>query len=607
MTKTTSASDETTLNDIVLRMRQRDSAQIAVHYKPSIGAAGEKPTWQTLSWAQYYSQIESFGLGLLEMGLKTGDKVAIFANTRLQWCVSDYAIMGVGGVVVPIYQTVTAEDLLHILTNSQTRILILENKALWKVFETIQGRCPNVEVIVIMDPFKDQPQSLRSFQSVQQSGLERLSRAHEEFPQACRKARPDDRATILYTSGTTGLPKGVVLSHRQGVSEIHDAFHYVGVTTDDICLTFLPYAHILGRLEHWGQAYCGFQIAFAESIDRLKSNLAEIRPTIMVAVPRIFEKFYAAIWAQAESNFLSNRLFRWSLAVGLKVGDYRLRHESIPVSLLAEFKLADQLALRNVRNLMGGRLRFAISGGAPLARDIALFFHACGILILEGYGLTETTGAITVNAPFDYRFGSVGKPFGDVQLKFAEDGEILVHSAKVMQSYYNNPEETAAAITEGWFHTGDIGELTATGDLRITDRKKDLIKTAGGKYVAPQRLENLLKKHSLISQVLIHGDQRKYIVALITLDRGAILNIAKEQKLATTDYAELTQNNGILELVRKAIAETNTHLSSFESIKRFTVLTRDFTVEAGELTPSLKIKRKVLDQKFKREIDSLYK
>ncbi len=566
--------------------------------------------WKTYTWKEYYGQIEQVALGLLELHVQPAERVAIFANTKVEWCECDWAILGIGAITVPIYQTMTPEDLEFVLNNCEARILILENRSTLKVFNQVKDRCPFVKKVIMMDG-ETAPEHVTLLHDLKKSGTARKKRKQgtpqaEEFLNLCQKANVDDPATILYTSGTTGLPKGVVLAHRQGISEISECFTYVGAHVEDISLTFLPYAHILGRIEHWGAAYIGYTLAFAESIDRIRANLLEIQPTIMVAVPRIFEKVYSAIWAQVESNFASNKIFRWALAIGLKVADYKMKREPIPLALFAQYQLAKRLALQNVTNAFGGKLRFAISGGAPMPRDIANFFHACDILILEGYGLTETTAAITVNAPFDYRFGCVGKPVGDVQLKIAEDGEILVRSDKVMKEYYKNEDATKQAIIDGWFYTGDIGEILPSGDLKITDRKKDLIKTAGGKYVAPQRLEGLLKSNSFISNVLIHGDQRKYIVALLTLDKPTILNFAKDKGLTYSDYAALVQHPQVLEMVRKGVAETNKHLASFETIKRFAVLPEDFTVESGELTPSLKVKRKVLDQKYKREIEALY-
>ncbi len=593
-----------TLPQVILNMYERATTTPAIKYKTKQG-------WQSYSWKEYFEQIETQALGLLNLQVKPGDRIAIFASTRVEWCIADWAILGIGAITVPIYQTMTAEDLEFVLNNSGSKILIMENRYTMKVFNQIKDRCPTVEKIIMFDSETSTEPDLLSWTQIQKMGSDRRAKNQnngnpKEFSDLCKKPVADDMATILYTSGTTGQPKGVVLAHRQAISEVHDCFNYVGVTSADSALTFLPYAHILGRIEHWGAAYIGYTLAFAESIDKIRSNLLEIHPTIMVAVPRIFEKIYSSVWAQVESNIATNKIFRWALAVGLRVADHKLKHEPIPLTLYAPYQLAKTLALHKVTELFGGKLRFAISGGATMPRDIANFFHACEILILEGYGLTETTAAITVNAPFDYRFGSVGKPVGDVELRIAEDGEILVKSDKVMKEYYKNDEATKESFSERWFHTGDIGEILSSGDLKITDRKKDLIKTAGGKYVAPQRLEGLLKAHSYISNILIHGDQKKYIVALLTLDKGFILNFAKDKGVKYSDYASLLQSPQVLELVRKGVAETNTHLASFETIKRFAVLPEDFTVEAGELTPSLKVKRKVLDKKFKREIDALY-
>ena len=337
----------------------------------------------------------------------------------------------------------------------------------------------------------------------------------------------------------------------------------------------------------------------------MRGNLTEVRPTFLMSVPRIFEKIYAAVTAQIQTQPLKMKIFNWALEVGTKVGDYKMSGQVLPLDLLVKYELAKKLVLDKIPTAFGGRLRFAISGGAPIPREIALFFHAAGVLILEGYGLTETTAAITVNTPFNYKFGSVGRPIGEVKLKIAEDGEILVKSDKVMKEYYNNPEATKEAFTDGWFHTGDIGEILPGGDLKITDRKKDLIKTAGGKYVAPQRLEGLLKMSPVISQVLIHGDQKKYIVALVTVDRPFVEKIAKEKGISAK-WPELATTPQIQEMVRQAVAEANSTLASYESIKKYHILPIEFSVEGGEMTPSMKVKRKVLDQRYAKEIEALY-
>jgi long-chain acyl-CoA synthetase len=589
-----------TICDYVLQMPDRGTKE-AIRFKK-----GGK--WVSLNWMEYFEKIERVALGLLELGISADDKVALVSSTRYEWTTTDYAIMGIGAINVPIYQTSTADDLEHILNDCQAKVIIIEDKHVFKTFRQVQSRCPLVETIVSFEdvPAKELPLKYHLWDEVMALGTQRKQINPTEYQSMVKSIDIDDTATILYTSGTTGRPKGVVLTHQQIISEVSEAWPYVGANENDISLAFLPYSHILGRVEHFGHVFVGHPLAFAESIERVRLNLRDVQPTYLVSVPRIFEKIYGAIWAQAESNIASSKIFRWAVTIGLKAGQYRMRREPLPIHLVAQYELAKRLALNKVKEAFGGRLRFAISGGAPLARDIALFFHACEILILEGYGLTETTAAVAVNAPFDYKFGTVGKPIGDVQFKIAEDGEILVKSKKVMKEYFNNPEETAQVIKDGWFHTGDIGEIGPAGELKITDRKKDLIKTAGGKYVAPQRIEGFLKSHPLISHALIHGDQKKYIVALFTLEKQQLLQIAKDKNIQYKDYADLTQNPVILEQIRRNVAEINSHLASFETIKRFAILPSDFSVEDGELTPSLKVKRKFLDKKFKKQIESLY-
>lgn len=573
--------------------------------KPAITFIKDK-RWQNLSWSEYYDRIETAASALLAHGVKPQDKVAIMSNTRWEWSVCDHAIMSIQGITVPIYQTVTAQELEHILNNSETKVLFIENRSTLRTFIQVQSRCPSVEKVICFDQTSESDLTFTTWDEFYALGAQDRSENKTQIKKLMTSTKLEDIATLIYTSGTTGQPKGVVLTHEQIISEITEAFPLFGVGFNDVSLSFLPYAHVMGRIEHWGAAILGYNLAFAESIEKVRNNLVDIKPTFMVAVPRIFEKVYAAITSQMEANFIKSKLSRWALHVGQQVSECKIQKRPIPVQLFAEYQLAKKLVLDKIKLAFGGRLKFAISGGAPLARDIALFFHACDIMVMEGYGLTETTAAVCVNTLHNYQFGTVGKPIGDVQIKFAEDGEILLKSKKVMREYYKNPEATAETIQDGWFHTGDIGELTASGMLKITDRKKDLIKTAGGKYVAPQRLENLLKMNNFISNVLIHGDQRKYIVALITIDKAYLTNFAKEKNLTYTDMNDLSQHQQVLEMVRKGVAETNSQLAHYESIKRFAVLPNDFTVEAGELTPSLKVKRKVLDRKYSKQIESLY-
>jgi long-chain acyl-CoA synthetase len=591
-------SKSTTLGSSILGMPDRDPNHIAIKFKNS----GE---WKEKKWQDYYHDIETVAAGLLSLGVKPGDRIAIMANTRYEWSVCDLAIFGIKAVTVAVYQNNTPEDVEYILNNSGARVIISETRGPLKIFESVRKECPLIEKLIVFDETCPNPEAI-TWNHLQKIGAEYLKKNPSQFRQLCSTLTPDETATLLYTSGTTGRPKGVVMTHRQAFSEVSEAFPYAGVTTKDISLSFLPYAHILGRIEHWGHLYMGFTMAYAESIERIRGNLTEVRPTIMVAVPRIFEKIYAGILAQIQTQPLKLKLFNWALDIGRKVGEFKMSGQTLPLDLLLQYELAKKLVLNKITDAFGARLRFAISGGAPISKEIAMFFHSAGILVLEGYGLTETTAAITVNVPFNYRFGSVGRPIGDVQLKIAPDGEILVKSDKVMKEYYNNPEATKEVFTDGWFHTGDIGEILPSGDLKITDRKKDLIKTAGGKYVAPQRLESLLKLSPYVSHVHVHGDQKKYIVALITLDRPSVANLAKERGVPYSDWNDLVASSFVQDLIRKVVADTNSQLASFESIKKYVVLPHEFTVESGELTPSLKVKRKVLDQKFKAEIDELY-
>jgi long-chain acyl-CoA synthetase len=362
----------------------------------------------------------------------------------------------------------------------------------------------------------------------------------------------------------------------------------------------------MGRVEHWGHVYIGWTMAYAESIEKIRYNLPEIQPTVMVAVPRIFEKVYSAILAQVETQALRKKIFDWAMEIGRQISYKKVTHQLIPLKLLLQYEAAKKLVLNKVSEAFGGKLRFAISGGAPISKDLAQFFHAAGILILEGYGLTETTAAIAINTPYNYRFGSVGRPVGEAKIKIAEDGEILVKSHKVMKEYLKDPKNTAEVLKDGWFHTGDIGEVLPSGDIRITDRKKDLIKTAGGKYVAPQKLEALLLNNPLISHALIHGDQKKYIVALVTLDRLYLEKWAQEKDWTYNKWTDLAEHPDVIEAVRETVNKANSQLASFESIKKFKILPQEFTVEGGELTPSLKVKRKLLDKRFHEVIESLY-
>lgn len=563
--------------------------------------------WQSISWGEYFDKAAQIGAGLSELGIKKGDRVAIFGNTRVEWAVADCGILGIGAVTIPIYQSSIPSEAEYIINNADVKVLFVENQALLEKWRTISYNTTSVEWVIPFEVTNSGDSRVIQFSRFLEMGQRKLQENSDFFISSCEDRQRDELATIVYTSGTTGVPKGVMISHEQIMSEIEDVFRVLDVSESDVSLTFLPFAHIFGRVEHFAHVNVGFTMAYAESIDRIRNGLIDIRPTFIAAVPRIFEKIYNGVISQAESVPSKKKIFQWALKIGLQVSDARVQKRSLPITTLLQYQLARKLVFDKLSEKLGGRLRFAISGGAPLSKEIARFFHAANIYVLEGYGLTETTAAVFINSLYDYRFGTVGKAVGDVETKIADDGEILIRSKKVMLGYYKNDEATNEVLSkDGWFATGDIGELTSDGFLRITDRKKDLIKTAGGKFIAPQKLENMLKLNKYISNVLIHGDKRKFVVALITLNFEEINKLADEKNIATRDHAQLARHPAVREIIRQAVAEVNSQVASYDSIKNFDILPEDFTIESGELTPSLKVRRKFCDKKFAAVIDRLY-
>jgi long-chain acyl-CoA synthetase len=573
-----------TIGKWLLTAKVRDNL-LAVEYK-------QNHKWYNITWPDYCNRVVSAYLFLKQLGLKKNSHVGLVSNTRWEWSVVDLAVMGSQATTVPMYPNLSDDDLLFTINHSEVEILVIENDQHQAQIDRIKPQFErDVKIVKINEISYD---------------LSLSEEIKDEFYSLCEKISESDIATIIYTSGTTGRPKGVVLKHEAIVSEVVEGFELFNVKRTYKSLTFLPFAHVLGRLEHWGSLYNGHCIAYAESIDRLKSNLKEAKPDFLIAVPRIFEKVYAGIMAQVETKKLKQTIFNQAMASAVEVEKYRATKSTIPWPLLLKYEALNKLAFEPIRAAFGGRLKFAISGGAPIDSQLTQFFYNCGIPILEGYGLSETTGAITVNSLNSYLVGSVGKPIGDVQIKIAEDGEILVKSKKCLKEYYKNPEETEKVLKNGYFATGDIGEFTTGGFLRITDRKKDLIKTAGGKYVAPQKLEGFLKQEPLISQVLIHGDQKKYIIALITFEPAQIEQWAKSQNIEYTSVDELYNNISLKVRIQKHIQATNAKLSSFEAIKKFEILKDTWTIDNGSLTQSLKVKRKFLEAKYADLIKEIY-
>ncbi len=560
--------------------------------------------WKTISWPEYIQKVEFVAGGLKKKGVSHGTHIAIMSGTRVEWSIADLAILGLGAVSIPIYPSNTSEEMAYILNNSETQYLFVEDSSQLDKWKKISPQCPTVKEVFVLVP--DKEKRAPNLSDLEEIGEQFTKESPGFYAKSVSQIKLSDLASIHYTSGTTGVPKGVSLTHVQVTSEVADVFSELGMISDDMTLTFLPFSHILGHVEYWGSIYLGYSIAYAESIDKIRDNLKEVGPTVLVAVPRIFEKIYNGVVSQAEINPTKKKIFNWACSVGAQVSKYKRSNKTIPLTLFLQYGIAQKLVFSKLHAGLGGKLKFCISGSAPLSQQIAEFFHAAGILILEGYGLTETTAAITLNRPHDYEFGTVGRALPNVKLKIAADGEVLVQSDKVMIEYYKNPEATKEVMHDGWFATGDIGELTDRGFLRLTDRKKDLIKTAGGKYVAPQKLENLLKLNKYISNVLIHGDQKKYVIALLTLNPDEIKKFAQNNDISYPNLQELAKKPEIQSLIRDVVANVNSQLASYETIKTFEILPNDFTIESGELTPSLKVKRKFCDKKYKEIIDSLY-
>jgi long-chain acyl-CoA synthetase len=551
-----------------------------------------KDHWKKIEWPDFVIKIIGVHLQLKKLGFKKRQHVGLISNTRWEWSVLDLAVIAGDGVMIPMYPNLSDDDLLFTVNHSDLEILIVENENIKSQVDRIKSSFAKKIKICLIHDFEFNPQV---------SDVDR-----DDFFKSAAKISLDSTATIIYTSGTTGRPKGVVLKHSAIVSEVVEGFELFNVKRNYKSLTFLPFAHVLGRLEHWGALYNGHCLAYAESIEKVKSNLKEIKPDFLIAVPRIFEKVYGGILAQIETKKIRQFVFNQAMENALEIQKYRSTKSVIPWSLLVKYELLNALAIAPIREAFGGQLKFAISGGAPLDPQLTQFFFNCGIPILEGYGLSETCGAVTVNSLNNYLVGSVGKPIGDVEIKFGDDGEILIKSKKCLTEYYKNPEETKSAFKNEFFCTGDIGEFTTGGFLKITDRKKDLIKTAGGKYVAPQKLEGLLKQEPLISQVLIHGDQRKFIIALITFEPEQIENWAKTQGITYSKLDEVYQNIALKMRIQKHIQNVNSKLASFEAIKKFEILKDVWTVENGSLTQSMKVKRKYLESKYADLINEIY-
>jgi len=565
--------------------------------------------WHDLSYRDTAAQVRRVASSLKAVGIRRGDRAALLSPNRPEWAIADYGCMAAGVVDVPIYASLTAHQIAYILKDSGARLVFVSDPEQLEKIQQIRGECKDLERVVVFSPAGPLPEGALSWDDfLSLSSDNGDSSGEEAFRTGARSAGPSDTATILYTSGTTGDPKGVMLSHDNLFSNVRAGQRILTIDENDTTLSFLPLSHVFQRMVDYLLFNRGCAIAYARSLESVAEDLKSVRPTIVVSVPRLYEKVYAKVM---ESTGVKRVLVRWATKVGAAWAEERLAGRSPGPLLSLRYGLARRLVFSKIYAGVGGRLRYFVSGGAPLSPEINKFFFAAGIVILEGYGLTETSPVTNVNSPQDFpanfRIGTVGKAVAGTEVRIAEDGEILVRGRQVMKGYLNNPEATREVISEeGWFHTGDIGEVDEEGFLKITDRKKDLIVTAGGKNVAPQPIENLLRKNRYIDQAVLLGDRRKFISLLLVPDLARVEEWAREQGISATGQRELLRVEGVQELLAREVAGELSNLSRVETPKKILLLDKEFTIEDGSLTPTQKVKRRVVEERYRSYIDSLY-
>ncbi|SEF18552.1 AMP-dependent synthetase/ligase [Jiangella alba] len=566
--------------------------------------------WSSLTWDETKDRVWAFAAGLLDLGVEHEQRVAIAATTRIEWILADLAINVIGAATTTVYPTTTPEDVAYILSDSDTRVVFAENaEQVAKVLEQ-RAELPQLTRIVVFDD--DGVDSHDSFvitlAELDERGRALLAERPDAVDIALEAVGPETLATLIYTSGTTGRPKGVRLVNDNWVYEGVAVDAHKILSVDDVQYLWLPLSHSFGKTLEAIQLRIGFATAVDGNLDNIVENLGVVKPTFMAGAPRIFEKVRSRVITGVDNEGGPKaKIFAWAFGVGAKVSKLRQNGQEPTGLLKFQYGLADKLVFSKIKARLGGNIRFFVSGAAALSRDVAEWFHAAGMLILEGYGLTETSAACFVNVPWDCRFGTVGPPLPGTEVKIADDGEILVRGPVVMRGYHKLPDVTAEVLDpDGWFHTGDIGEL-ADGYLRVTDRKKDLIKTSGGKYVAPQKIEIIFKAVSPhASQIVVHGDTRNYCVALITLDPEAIGDWAEHHDLGGRSYEELTTAPEVRALIQGQIDELNARLERWETIKKFEILPADLSIEGGDITPSLKVKRKAVEKRYMAVLDGMY-
>ena len=590
------------LPDLLRHQAARLDARPAVKFR-------KQGNWVTLSYGQFYNRALMVARGLRKLGIRPGDKVAILSENRAGWIIADMGILCAGAVTVPVYPSNTPESIEYTLNHSDARIVFISGKWQYRKLLKIKDAIPMVQLVVSFERFLGEAAlPLTTFYQLSEIDDPITDEEKRELDEVIDAIEPETLMTIIYTSGTTGIPKGAMLSHRNILFDVFATIEKAAVLEEgEVFLSFLPLSHVLERSTgYYLPVALGAMIAFADSIEKIAENMLEVQPTIMVCVPRLFEKIHSRIYEHVHQLSLYKRkLFGSVLAIGRRYVRARYIDGKVSPWLAFQHAVADRFVFQKLRSRFGENLKFCSSGGAPLDPAINEFFWSIGIPILEGYGLTETAPVLCTNTFAELRFGSVGTPIADTEFAIAEDGEILVRGPQVMMGYYRDEEGTREVFRDGWFKTGDIGRIEGRF-LVITDRKKDLIVTAGGKNVAPQPIENLLKRDKYISQAYVCGDRRPYLTALLVPTLEKLLEFAREKKIAYTDLEDLVVHEPVLELYRQRVEDVNAELAHFETVKKFVLLPRDFTLEAGELTPTLKLKRRVISERYKDKIEAMY-
>jgi long-chain acyl-CoA synthetase len=597
----TSPDEPATLVDVFTTIARNHKRPDTLNYK-------HDGQWIAISSDEMLMRAKRIAAGLYRIGVRHGDRVALLSDSRAEWTLTDAGCIFLGAIDVPIYPTLTPSQVRYILKDSGACVLVLANHQKFVELKEILKDCPQLRQLIFFDPQDVHANDGITLAQLETKGQQQQAEQPELIDQLSSETTPEDLATIIYTSGTTGEPKGVMLTHSNLVSNLIDSAWHLSFGEGDIALSVLPLSHVFERQAMYMYLHKGMAVYYAESLQTLGPNLREVRPSILVGVPRIFEKIYARIRERAaEAGKASVALLDWSLSVARQYAEYIVSHRPVPAALKLQHSLASRLVFSKLHNAFGGRIRLLLSGGAALPDDLAYIYIGAGIPIIQGYGLTETSPVITASTIEDNRVGTVGTPIPNVEIRIAADGEIETRGPNVMRGYYNKPEETQDVFTEdGWFRTGDIGTIDEDGYLRITDRKKELFKTSGGKYISPQPIEQAIKRSRFVNQVVLIGAERKFPAALIVPDWEQLESYCKLKGIEVKSRSELCHHPRIIDLLQRQIDGLTPNLARYERVKKVALLENEFTIEGGELTPTLKVKRRVIDQKYRDVIEKLY-